>query len=489
MKRTWMAVAAVLSATAIFATGARADDPPTVVDATSVTYYLELDGLDAARVKDLAALLKREFPKAQIELIDGTLRIQTDGSTFGGMEKVLAEKLPSLSEGMKIEVRKERALEGKTDKRAAKEAHPSLRVKVGDLCEGCADCLASALRQEFPKLRFVPAEGVIEVYGDEDGRAAVEVWVNNLRALTKGENAEVRLAFKGGDPKPRPDLDELRKRLEEALRTGRCDESMKLSLALARAQADAVVKESLGKTRMEIGPEALDALRGRLELVKTRLETVENANERETLEGVRRRLEEAKEQLEKMGDVLARGGGSGRGGAGGRGPQPPMPAVPPAPTPPRPPEFGGFQEHHAFAGRESKDGRGPLAEFRARIQHLTRAAEHLNAAGYEGLAKQAAEAAEQVKRQAAEVVQRLQAAEEARAAAMKKEQNERARVEARVREEAQRAAGLRGPPEAGELRSEELLDLLRALNQQMNAMREEFKAFREQVARDRPAPR
>jgi hypothetical protein len=360
MKRAWTAVGVWLVAVACLTTGAWADEPPTVVDAARVTHYVELGGLDAADAEKLAALLKREFPKAAVELIDGTLRVQTDATTFAAVEKVLADhRVPA------VVVR-----------------------KMGD--------------------RVVVVRGAKDL-----------------------------------PPAGIPALDEL---------------------------------------EVDLAPDALDALRTRLRHVKERLEAAdEGGREREELEAVRRRLEEARERLEAAGHALR--GGGGRGGKGGRG-------GPPAP--PRPPEV---RDGKPFVG-EGADRRreGPLAEFRRRIHHLQQAVEHLNAAGFERLAKQAGEGIAQVKHQAAEAEKR-RAEEEARAAAMRKEHaareaaREREREEARAREHAQREAGLRGPRDANEIRSEELVDLVRALNQQVSALREEVKALREQVGRDRPGAR
>src|SRR5262245_18030151 len=108
MKRVWMALVGVAAAFAGFSTAARAEDPPTVVELTRVTYYLEVGDLEAAKRDELTALLKREFPKAQVDALEGTIRIQTDADSLNALDKLLHEKHlvgPGITTKQRIEVR------------------------------------------------------------------------------------------------------------------------------------------------------------------------------------------------------------------------------------------------------------------------------------------------------------------------------------------------------------------------------------------------
>lgn len=520
MKRSVFAAAFVSAAISMSATSAWAGEEPVVVDATRVTYYLELGDLDAAKVDALTARLKREFPKAQVERIEGTLRIQTDEATLGGIDKLLHdERIVGLGDdGRRSAVRQrivlgervEAVAKQEKEHRDAQDVRVRTKLKVGDLCEGCADCLAAALSREFPGLSFLPEEGRVEVVAAKADLERVEKFLRKLgeqlgskrdaglKADVDLEDAalvlegDVQLQLLRPDSTPRPGrpadplaadrIRELERRLAEAKKSGREDEAKQLERALAEVR-----NSEVRMPRFDLDPETLGVLRERLQRVKARLADAQgNAEEREALEGTRRRLEEAQERLEAAGRSLARGGG-GRGP--GDRPRPPVP-----PEPPAAPPVGEFPW-----ARGRHDAAGPLAEFRQRVQHLMQAVEHLNAAGYEGLAKQVQEAAQQVKQQAEETARRLRVAEEARAAAMQKEQAARQaereelrlreRKDAEARDEARRASGLIGPKELGDIRSEELIDLVRALNQQINALREEMRALREQVGRERPAPR
>ena len=440
MKRAWMLAMAVTAAVVGFAPEARAGDDVEVVDASRVTYYLDLGGMPDGKSEALVALLKSKFPAASVELIDGTLRVQTDGATFEGLQKLLeAQRLDGLPAPDKKEgerkIKRERvdkkdvfveeqdgkpfmpgakpqtAAESKVDaeivaiheylKRlgrelgagAAKSAsgEPAMvRVKVGELCEGCADCLAAALGHEFPRLKFVPDDAEVAVVADPAGQAAVQAWLSGLRTLAK--------AAPGDDENPEG-------------------------------------KRTIGRDDVEQHLEALRAALGGMHRDEAGLDL---GALRERMEDLRVRLEGAKDRR------------PGRPGA----------------DKPRDP-------------RAKEQPQGPMAKWRMRIQHLQQAVEHLNAAGFEELAKQAAQAVEVTKKQAEEVAAKLRAAEEAQQAERRKAA-ERKRLED---EEAKAREHKRARVEAGMEREggDDLTALIRRLHQQVEELRKEVRELRERV--------
>lgn len=487
MRQVWMFAAA--AALASLASPARAGDPPAppprpaeAAPAAQVTYYLELGDLGREQSEGLVALLKREFPTAQVELLEGTLRVQADGATFEQVGKLLeAQRRHDLAAGKKADrkadergEKKERAAQPAPEKAAAAK---KLTVKVGDLCGGCAECLAEGLAAKFPGLKFAPEETVVTVVGGgPEDRAAVEAWVTDARArlrpahVAPGEHhergameweealvvrddgtvprmvdadgtiliegpdgQEARIVLKGvrpanpravKPPPPPPSIEELEKRLARAreARDEAAIDQAERALAQAREHA-ARLRERLQQEARPDGREGMDDLKQRFDALRQRLEREHGA---------------AAPKPE-----------------GGRRPEP----------------------------RARAEAAGPMAEWRQRLAHLKQAAEHLTAAGYEGLAKQVAEALKGAAAQAEEVARKLRAAEEAREAEQKRRaEAEREAAAARQRKAREGGDGAERRPAEGH-GVEELTELVRNLKRQVEELRKQVQDLRERAAK------
>lgn len=389
-----MTMLGALAALGTFPPAAHAEEPETVA-VSRVTYYLELGDLAPAKAQALAALLKREFPDAEVQLLDGTLRIQSDASTFARIEKVLeAQREATLvvpTPTLTIEQHKPMVdppaggAEGKDakpmhDRAALKEHLTELRRKADDL------------RQHLKAAR---AEGSEKVGPLEEQLGHVE------RAMVKVERA---LAGEGEAqaPKAPPAKDEHAEKI-------------------ARLERKLVAAEKEGQKRLaDELRSALKSLREARDQAQRRVVDGKGDAERRVLvleerspESLRRELIQVREVLEGVEQRRAR---------------------PVAPLPPRRAPLAEGKE--GARPKSPPAAEGPLAEVRRRLDHLRQAAEHLEAAGWLAHAAQIRGEIERERRQAEASLEKARGperGEHAEHAALEREHAERAAQEARAR--------------------------------------------------------
>lgn len=466
-------------ATALGGAGAaRAEDgepaAPPVLQASRTTHYIALPEANEAEVAALVERVRAALPGAQVELVGDALRVQADGDVLPAILRALgeaaaAEGLPGEGreprepkpphapkeagerkeprepkDGREHEKARERE-KAKERERAEKHGDAAdaerapVRVEVGRLCEGCAECLADALRREFPDARCAPDGDLhVKVLAGPRTHAAVQAWLaERRRALAQAARAE----------------DEPARRHARAERHG---------LVLA-GPGDREVHVLLG------GEGRGERLRERLHEVERRVirlrEDDAPGGAFRAREGMRLRLDERERERDEAAERARKHDKPDARPAPKPGAKPPLPPV---------------------VRPDVARGEGPLAEARRRVEHLRQAAEHLDAAGWEGMAAQVRKELARVKQEAEQKAEALRRAEQERLQA-EKVQAEKLRAD-RLRAEAARAQAEAArerpqaarPPEKATSRepapgavAAELLELVRALRREVEALRRE----------------
>ncbi len=469
-------LAALLGCAAAFAAlspAARADGPEPV-EAVPVTAYLELGDLDGAEAAALAALVRREFPAAHVELLEGTLRIQSDGVTFEGISRVLDRERGSLRTGPAAALKVEPAAPP-VDPPAGGDADDDARKRDGKR-EGGRDGERKPAR---------PAPRADEVRAHDPAQLE--------QALAELERATLRLRQQLAQAArerrgERPEVAALKEQLLVAEKAG---EVLRHTLKLARREgapaaekhADVLIlregatewrPERAPGPRVEVKPAGPDDRRARVQRLEEKLAVARKEGNEQLATELGRMLAHLRDgvvAVERRAIVFEDGAGrplvlERRGAAGGE-------AAKEKPAPRRPEARERAEVKERAAPRPAEGG--PLADLRRRLDHLRQAAEHLEAAGWHAHAKQVRAEIERERRVAEERLAAERAAEAGARALREKALREALQAQERAEDARRRAE------KAPELAP--LAEALRGLKRDVEALRKELAALRELVAK------